>query len=68
MYIKISSKSSINYNINNNISLFLEENQQIINMQVMDKKTILIVIKSNNEIQGIVFDIDKQEIIKKIKK
>ena len=37
-------------------------------MQVIDNNRILITISNDDEIQGIIFDIDKQEIIQRIKK
>ena len=64
MYIKISTKASINFN--KVTSLKLVADQEIINMQVIDNNIILITISSDNEIQGIIFDIDKQEIIQRI--
>ena len=56
------------HHYDNIVSLSLDQNQEIINMKAIDNNRILINIRSNNEIQGIIFDVDKQEIIQKIKK
>ena len=66
MYIKISSKASINFN--KVTSLLLNADQKINNMQIIDNNRILITISDEDEIEGIIFDIDKQEIIQRIKK
>ena len=66
MYIKISSKASINFN--KVTSLLLNADQKINNMQIIDNNRILITISDEDEIEGIIFDIDKQEIIQTIKK
>ena len=67
MYIKISPKASKNYNIDEIVSLSLIQDQEIKNMQVIDNNRILIVIE-DEDIQGIIFDIDNQKIIHRIKK
>ena len=67
MYIKISSKTSKNFKINEVISLSLNHDQEIKDMQVIDNNRILIVIE-DEDIQGIIFDIDSQKIIHRIKK
>ena len=68
MYIKISPKASKNYNIDEIVSLSLIQDQEIKNMQVIDNNRILITIVSNDEIQGVIFDVNNQEIIQRIKK
>ena len=68
MYIKISPKASKNYIIDEIVSLSLIQGQEIKNMQVIDNKRILITIVTNDEIQGVIFDINNQEIIQRIKK
>ena len=67
MYIKISSKTSKNFKINEVISLSLNHDQEIKDIQVIDNNRILILIE-DEEIQGIIFDIDSQKIIQRIKK
>ena len=68
MYIKISPKVPKNNNINEVVSLLLNQDQKIKNMQVINNNRILITIVDDNETQGIIFDIDSQKIIQKIKK
>ena len=68
MYIKITPKASKNYNINNTISLSLKQNHEIVDIQVIDSNKVLITISNEYGIQGIIFDIDKQKILYKIKK
>ena len=68
MYIKISPKVPKDYNINKVVSLLLNQDQEIKNMQVINNNRILITIVDDNETQGIIFDIDSQKIIQRIKK
>ena len=68
MYIKISPKAPKNYNIDEVVSLSLNQDQEIKNMQVINNNRILITIVDDNETQGIIFDIDSQKIIQRIKK
>ena len=68
MYIKISSKTLNNHNIDEIISMSLTQNQKIKEIQVIDNNRILIIIEDDNEIQGIIFNIDTQEIIHRIEK
>ena len=68
IYIKISPKASKNYNIDEIVSLSLIQDQEIKNMQVIDNNRILITIVNDDEIQGVIFDINSQEIIQRIKK
>ncbi len=66
IYIKISTKTSKNLNKVTSLSLVVD--QKIKNIEVIDKNRILITISNDDEIQGIIFDIDKQEIVQRIKK
>ena len=68
MYIKISSKTLNNHNIDEIISMSLTQNQKIKEIQVIDNNRILITIEDDNEIQGIIFNIDTQEIIYRVEK
>ena len=68
MYIKISSKALKNYDIDEIASMSLMQNQVIKEIQVIDNNRILITIEDDNEIQGIIFNIDTQEIIQRITK
>ena len=64
MYIKISTKTSINFNKVN--SLALSPDQKVKSFEVIDNNKILITIIMDDEIQGIIFDIDKQAIVQRI--
>ena len=66
VYIKISTKTSKNFNKVNSLSLLPD--QKVKNIEVIDNNRILITITKDSEIQGIIFDIDKKEIIQRIKK
>ena len=66
IYIKISPKASKNFNKVTSLSLIID--QEIKNIQVIDNNRILITISNDDKIQGIIFDINKQEIVQRIKK
>ena len=68
VYKKIVPKITKYNNINEVISLSLNQNQRIKNIQFMKNNRILITIVDNNEIQGIIFDIKSQKIIQRITK
>jgi len=71
MYTKIYLKSSINNTVENLdkvISLSLSKGQEIKNIEVIDNYRILINVIYEGEIQGIIFDINKQKILQRIKK
>jgi len=71
MYTKTYLKSSINNTVENLdkvISLSLSKGQEIKNIEVIDNYRILINIIYEGEVQGIIFDINKQKILQRIKK
>ena len=68
MYIKIIPKSSKNNIISEDISLQLDQNYKIKNMQVIDEDTILVTVEIADQIQGIIYDINKKKIIQKLNK
>jgi len=71
MYTKIYLKSSINNTVENLdkvISLSLSKGEEIKNIEVIDNYRILINVIYEGEIQGIIFDINKQKILQRIKK
>ena len=68
MYIKISSKSFEIEKYPENISLFLNNEDIIESFQVIDKKRILISVKNNNQLIGLIYDIDNKKIIQKLTK
>ena len=68
MFTKISSKSSKIIKYPENISLFLNNEDNIENFQVIDKKRILIIVKNNNQLIGLIYDIDNKKIIQRLTK
>ena len=68
MFTKISSKSSKIEKYPENISLFLNNEDNIENFQVIDKKRILIIVKNNNQLIGLIYDIDNKKIIQRLTK
>ena len=66
IYIKISPKASKNSSLDKIFSLSLMQNQEIKNIQVINNSRILIIIDSDDEIQGLIFDIEDQKIIQRI--
>ena len=68
VYKKIFPKIPKYDNINEVISLSLNQNQRIKNIQFMKNNRIFITIVDNNEVQGIIFDIKSQKIIQRITK
>ena len=68
VYKKIVPKITKYNNINEVISLSLNQNQSIKNIQFMKNNRIFITIVDNNEVQGIIFDIKSQKIIQRITK
>ena len=68
MYTKISSKSLQIDEISKKISIFLESDEEIQNFEVIDQKNLLITIKKNDELIGLIYDIDNNRVVKKISK
>ena len=68
MYIKISSKSFEIEKYPENISFFLNKEDNIENIQVIDNKRILITLKNNNQLIGLIYDIDNKKIIQRLTK
>ena len=68
MYLKIStngqkiSDSSIIFSSN------LAKDELIKNIEVIDKKRLLILIEKNNEIKGVIYDSDQNQIIRIIER
>ena len=68
MYIKIAPVTPNNYTIEELVSLSLTKDQKIESIQRLSDNKILINITDGGEIQGIIFDINRQEIVQRIKK
>ena len=68
MYLKIStngqkiSDSSIIFSSN------LAKDELIKNIEVIDKKRLLILIEKNNQIRGVIYDSDQNQIIRIIER
>ena len=68
MYTKISSNFVKIENYPENISLLMNNNDRIENFQVIDEKNILITVKKNNQLIGLIYDIDNKKIIQRLTK
>ena len=68
IYIKISFKSSEIENYSENISFLLHNDDTIENFQVIDKSKILITVENNNQLIGLIYDIDKKKIVQRLVK
>ena len=66
IYIKISFKSSEMEKYPENILLYLNNEDNIVNFQVIDKKRILITVKNDNQLIGLIYDIDNKKIIQRL--
>ena len=63
MYLKISTDVKKTSEYGNIFSLELSNNEKIKNIEVLDKNTVFVLIQGENSIKGIVYDINKNEII-----
>ena len=68
MYTKFSSKLLEMEKYPENISFFLNKEDNIENIQVIDNKRILITLKNNNQLIGLIYDIDNKKIIQRLTK
>ena len=68
MYLKISTNGQ---NISDSSIIFssnLAKDELIKNIEVIDKKRLLILIEKNNEIRGVIYDSDQNQIIRIIER
>ena len=68
MYLKISTNGQ---NISDSSIIFtsnLSNDEHIKNIEVIDKKRLLILIEKNNQIKGAIYDSDKNQIIRIIER
>ena len=68
MYIKFSSNQNISDYKNKDYSLELKNNEKIIDIEVINDSSLLIVISNNNDTFGIIYDIKNNNIISNIKR
>ncbi len=68
MYLKISTNGQ---NISDSSIIFssnLTNDEHIKNIEVIDKKRLLILIEKNNQIRGVIYDSEKNQIIRIIER
>ena len=68
MYLKISTNGQ---NISDSSIIFssnLAKDEHIKNIEVIDKKRLLILIEKNNQIRGVIYDSDQNQIIRIIER
>jgi len=68
MYLKISTNGQ---NISDSSIIFssnLAKNEHIKNIEVIDKRRLLILVEKNKQIMGVIYDSDKNQIIRIIKR
>ena len=68
MYLKISTNAQ---NISDSSIIFssnLAKDEIIKNIEVIDKKRLLILIEKNNQIKGVIYDSDQNQIIRIIER
>ena len=68
MYLKISTNGQ---NISDSSIIFssnLAKDELIKNIEVIDKKRLLILIEKNNQIRGVIYDSDQNQIIRIIER
>ena len=68
MYLKISTNGQ---NISDSSIIFssnLAKDEYIKNIEVIDKKRLLILIEKNNQIRGVIYDSDQNQIIRIIER
>jgi len=68
MYLKISTNGQ---NISDSSIIFssnLAKDELIKNIEVIDKKRLLIIIEKNNQIRGVIYDSDQNQIIRIIER
>ena len=68
MYLRISTNGQ---NISDSSIIFssnLGKDELIKNIEVIDKKRLLILIEKNNQIRGVIYDSDKNQIIRIIER
>ena len=68
MYTKISSNFLRKENITENISLSLKNGDVIENFQIIDKERILVTIKNQDQLIGLIYDIKNKKVVQKLDK
>ena len=68
IYGSYSKLNKSNTNLKKEISLDLKYNEEIIDLNIIDKNNILIKVKENNELKGIIYNTKTNKIITVISK
>ena len=68
MYSKISTNSKDMTLDLKNLSLNLSNKEEIIDIEVIDENRLLITINSSDNLQGVIYHIEKNKIIRIIEK
>ena len=68
MYMKISTNKNVSDYKNKDYSLELKNNEKIIDIEVINDSSLLIVISNNEDTFGIIYDIKNNNIISNIKR
>ena len=68
MYTKISSNFLRNETNTENISLSLKNGEVIDNFQIIDQGRILVTIKNQDQLIGLIYDIKNKQIIQRLDK
>ena len=68
MYTKISSNFLRKENNTENISLSLKNGDVIENFQIIDKGRILVTIKNQDQLIGLIYDIKNKQIVQRLDK
>ena len=68
MYTKISSNFLRKEKNTENISLSLKNGEVIENFQIIDKGRILVTIKNQDQLVGLIYDIKNKQIVQRLDK
>ena len=68
MYLKIAGNQNNSHHNLKDISLGLENNEKIIDIEVLNKNQLLIIISNSVNTSGIVYDTKENNIISTIKR
>ena len=68
MYTKISSNFLRKETNTENISLSLKNGEVIENFQIIDKGRILVTIKNQDQLVGLIYDIKNKQIVQRLDK
>ena len=67
MYSKISISQKSISNLSINLSEYMTDNEKVKNIKVINDEKLLILIENKGELKGLVYDVNKNQIIRIIK-